>query len=102
MENHLPSKYDPNIYYWYYGTQVMHHFGGEPWERWNNAMREALVELQDARDTKQEAGRRRGNPWRARRQRRRPDLHYRAGRCTLEVYYRHLPIYRSIEIESEE
>ena len=31
---HLPSDRTPNIYYWYYGTQTLHHFGGEDWENW--------------------------------------------------------------------
>ena len=102
LAEHLPSRFEPNIYYWYYGTQVMHHLGGEAWELWNNATREALVELQE-RDG-HEAG-----SWS-------PiggaigghDTNV-GGRlyvtalaiCTLEVYYRHLPIYRAIEIESE-
>jgi hypothetical protein len=103
LENHLPNKYEPNIYYWYYGTQVMHHVGGEPWERWNNAMREALVELQvreghEAGSWTPEGGIHGG-------------LDVNSGGriymtalaiCSLEVYYRHLPIYRSIELDGEE
>jgi hypothetical protein len=103
LDEHLPNKYEPNIYYWYYGTQVMHHLGGEAWERWNNATREALIELQDRRGHLQgswppEGGAIGGH-----------DVSV-GGRlyvtalavCTLEVYYRHLPLYRSIEIAIEE
>jgi hypothetical protein len=103
LAEHLPSKDDPNIYYWYYGTQVMHHLGGEAWERWNNATREALVELQEregheAGSWAPEGGAIGGHDTRV------------GGRiymtalaiCTLEVYYRHLPIYRAIELVAEE
>jgi hypothetical protein len=83
-----PSK--TNLYYNYYATQVMRHYGGEQWKAWNAVMREQLVNTQATKGT--EAG-----SW------------YiagdhgsdRGGRiyCTamatmiLEVYYRHLPIY---------
>ncbi|MBM4000131.1 MAG: terpene cyclase/mutase family protein [Planctomycetes bacterium] len=81
---------DSNMYYNYYATQVMRHYGGEPWDRWNAKMRDFLVKTQSS------DGPARGS-W------------YiggdhgaeRGGRlyCTsmatmvLEVYYRHLPIY---------
>ncbi|HJS06030.1 MAG TPA: prenyltransferase/squalene oxidase repeat-containing protein [Pirellulales bacterium] len=102
LAEHLPSKDDPNIYYWYYGTQVMHHLGGEAWERWNNATREALVEMQErdgheAGSWSPEGGAIGGHDVRV------------GGRiymtalaiCTLEVYYRHLPIYRAITIAAD-
>jgi len=47
IENHLPDAERPNIYYWYYATQVMHHWGGEPWEVWNRHMQAALPPLQE-------------------------------------------------------
>jgi hypothetical protein len=103
LADHLPSKDEPNIYYWYYGTQVMHHMGGAAWERWNNAMREALVELQEregheAGSWSPVGGAIGGHDVRV------------GGRiyvtalsiCTLEVYYRHLPIYRANEVEGAE
>ncbi len=37
---------DPNAYYWYYATQVMHHYGGSPWDMWNNKMRVELPAAQ--------------------------------------------------------
>ena len=102
MAEHLPSRGEPNIYYWYYGTQVMHHLGGEVWQQWNDAMRDALVELRssghEAGSWSPIGGAIGGHDTRV------------GGRvyvtslaiCTLEVYYRHLPIYRAIEIEPEE
>ncbi|MCA9216979.1 MAG: terpene cyclase/mutase family protein [Planctomycetales bacterium] len=84
---------DTNVYYWYYATQVYHHMGGRDWEQWNSTMRELLP----AQQTKQgnEAG-----SWS-------PDSDRwgsQGGRLyttcmalfTLEVYYRHLPIYENI------
>jgi hypothetical protein len=94
-DDHRPSASDTNIYYWYYATQVMHHFGGLEWEKWNLRMRDILVSTQETR------GHLAGS-WR-------PGGEYsgEGGRiymtalaiCTLEVYYRHLPIYRQIELE---
>lgn len=100
---HLPKAESPNIYYWYYATQTMHHLGGEGWETWNTAARDTLIALQS--DEGHEAG-----SWD-------PvggaigghDVQS-GGRlymtslaiCTLEVYYRHLPIYRRIELVTPE
>ena len=95
IEEHLPYNGSPNIYYWYYGTQAMHHHGGPEWEQWNNQMRKILVESQV----------RRGHPagsWDPR------GPHAAAGgriymtalaTCTLEVYYRHLPIFRQLDLD---
>lgn len=80
-----------NIYFDYYATQVLHHWGGEPWTKWNNVMREYLV------TTQEKAGNAAGS-WK-------PltghddvsgGRHYRTcmSVMTLEVYYRHLPIYQ--------
>jgi hypothetical protein len=94
VQDHLPSRGSPNIYYWYYGTQVMHHFGGPEWDEWNVRMRDVLVTSQETRG--HEAG-----SWEPR-----GDHAGAGGRiymtalavCTLEVYYRHLPIFRQIEL----
>lgn len=95
VDDHLPSRRDRNIYYWYYGTQVMHHYGGEPWEKWNDKLRGLLISTQETR------GRYPGS-WDP------DDFEWgsRGGRiyttslavCTLEVYYRHLPIFHQIEL----
>jgi len=82
------------MYYWYYATQTFHHVGGPLWNRWNLRMRDILI------DTQKKGGGDAGS-WDPRGQ------HAGAGRlymtalatCTLEVYYRHLPIFRQIDIE---
>jgi hypothetical protein len=95
VDDHLPDARKMNIYYWYYATQVMHHHGGPEWERWNLKMRDVLTEMQDASGA--DAG-----SWK-------PDgPHGSAGgriymtslaTCTLEVYYRHAPIFRQIKLD---
>ena len=84
-----------NLYYDYYATQVLHHWGGEPWKKWNAVMREELVNSQARKG--HEAGSwfitAAGNP--------KANHNESVGRlyCTvmatmiLEVYYRHMPIY---------
>ena len=41
-----PPQTGGEFYYWYYATQVMHHYGGDPWEEWNPPMRDLLIDLQ--------------------------------------------------------
>lgn len=80
-----------DVYFYYYATQVMHHFGGEAWKDWNEKMREMLVKKQD-----NTSGANQGS-WA-------PDsdpFGRTGGRLmitslnllTLEVYYRYLPLY---------
>ncbi|MDY0166290.1 MAG: terpene cyclase/mutase family protein [Thermoguttaceae bacterium] len=98
LENHPPSKEAPDVYYWYYATQVMHHLGGDLWRRWNAQMRRVLCDTQES--TGHEAG-----SWAPR-----GPFADRGGRlfmtslavCTLEVYYRHLPLYADDLIEQTE
>ncbi len=86
-----------DMYHNYYATQVMHHWGGEEWERWNPKMREFLIRTQS------QEGHAEGS-WAPR------DLHgepggrlYMTCLCimTLEVYYRHLPLYQRQSVEQE-
>ena len=94
LDNHPPDADRPNVYYWYYATQTLHHVGGPEWERWNFLMRDALVNTQETR------GKLAGS-WAPRGE------HSSAGRvywtslavCTLEIYYRHLPIFRRVDLE---
>ncbi len=88
-----------NLYYDYYATQVMHHYGGSDWQRWNVAMRDYLVKTQF------DQGHTRGS-W-----------HFEGsdhgfapgGRlyCTalatmiLEVYYRHMPLYTDLSTKDK-
>ena len=87
------DKYD--MYYFYYSTQVMHFFEGDVWLKWNAAMRDALIKLQVA-DTSKAAT---NGSWDA------DKGEHMASKCgrlgttclallTLEVYYRHIPLYR--------
>ena len=46
LREHLP-RVGGELYYWYYATQVMHHYGGEPWDEWNHVMRDLLIESQE-------------------------------------------------------
>jgi len=95
ITQHLPSERAPNIYYWYYGTQALHHYGSAEWDMWNREMREILIKTQER------SGHQAGS-WDPRGE------HASAGgriymtalaACSLEVYYRHLPIFRQIDLE---
>jgi len=95
-----PSK--NNIYFNYYATQVMHHYGGEAWTKWNGVMRDQLVNSQvKAGDARAEKG-----SWT-------PTLGghiidaggrlYETSMCimTLEVYYRYLPLYKEQPVNGD-
>ena len=88
-----------NMYFNYYATQVMHHWGGEEWTRWNTVMREQLIRTQHPLTDGHLAG-----SWDI------ADPHGGGGgrlymTClsimTLEVYYRHLPMYSRENIKVE-
>jgi len=88
-----PSR--TNMYYNYYATQVMHQYGGELWTEWNKVMRDQLVASQ------RKKGHAKGS-WDV------TDRHGGAGgrlyqTClsimTLEVYYRHLPLYQHRDLD---
>ncbi|MFN5285116.1 MAG: prenyltransferase/squalene oxidase repeat-containing protein [Planctomyces sp.] len=90
-----PSR--ENMYYNYYATQVLHHWGGELWEQWNLKMREQLVTTQ----LRNGPG---AGSWDV------TDPHGNGGGriyqtalsvLTLEVYYRHLPMYRRLDEAAE-
>lgn len=79
-----------DMYYNYYAAQVLHHWGGPEWKRWNPRMRDLLVQTQI------KEGHAAGS-WDL------ADPHGRMGGrlymttlaiLTLEVYYRHLPLYQ--------
>ncbi len=96
LKNHMPDEDQANIYYWYYGTQVMHHFGGTPWKKWNEKMRDLLVESQVTRGKLAGSWNPRDFKWGSRGER----IYVTSlAVCTLEVYYRHLPLFQPIEFE---
>jgi hypothetical protein len=86
-----PSR--DNMYYNYYATQVLHHWGGTEWRRWNDVMREQLISSQIARGPAAGSWEPIGPHTRSGGQ------IYQTTLCllTLEVYYRHLPMYRHLE-----
>jgi len=88
----LPDWNKRNVYYWYYATQVLHHMEGKPWREWNEVMRKLLPEHQVTRGRERGSWDPMGDRW--------GDA---GGRLyvtclsiyVLEVYYRHLPLYRT-------
>lgn len=85
-----------NMYFNYYATQVMHHYGGYPWQKWNRVMREYLIETQGKKGHERGSwyfeGADHGSMTGGR-------LYCTAMACmTLEVYYRHMPLYREQSI----
>jgi hypothetical protein len=91
-----------NIYYLYYATQVMHHMQGESWSFWNlgadgsgkGGIRDTLISKQDTGATPRHSHQ--IGSWGG----------SQGGRIMatsltllcLEVYYRHLPLYRRDEV----
>jgi hypothetical protein len=92
----------PDMYYFYYATQVLHFAEGDEWKTWNEGplvngrrqggMRDWLISLQDLKEGPSFGS------WK-------PDGAIVGGNCgrigttalsllTLEVYYRHLPLYK--------
>ena len=95
VSDHAPSMNEPNIYYWYYATQLMHHYGGKPWTAWNKRMSDILTRTQLPRGKHAGSWEPRG-PYSGSGGR----LYVTAlSICTLEVYYRHLPLFRPIELD---
>ncbi len=97
LAEHPPHVRRSDMYYWYYATQVMHHMGSPYWPEWNEQMREILVRTQETRGHAAGSWAPRGG-------------HDRAGGrlymtslaiCCLEVYYRHLPLYRQVALEGD-
>ena len=83
-----PDRND--MYYNYYATQVLHHWGGKVWHEWNNVLREQLVLTQEkdgpAAGSWRPAGSHSNKGGRI--------YQTTLSLMTLEVYYRHLPLYR--------
>jgi hypothetical protein len=94
-DENLPRASQPNIYYWYYGTQTLHHYGGPQWEQWNLKMRDVLTLTQrkdgHAAGSWDPSGPHSGEGGRI--------YMTSLAICSLEVYYRHLPIFRQIAVD---
>ncbi len=82
-----PRKDD--LYYSYYGTQVLRHQGGPAWEKWNKKMRDDLVGSQESK------GHAAGSWLSSGRHADKGGRLYATSLATmiLEVYYRHMPLY---------
>lgn len=91
-----PSK--GNMYYNYYATQVMRHYEGEKWDKWNVEMRDFLVNSQDKNAHQTGSWFMQGDHG---------STHGGRIYCTsmstmiLEVYYRHMPIYAKAAAEED-
>jgi hypothetical protein len=95
MEN-LPPESAASFgaaYYFYHATQVLHHMEGSDFDLWNYRMREHLIRTQEKQGHKAGSWNPEGVDWAK-----------AGGRLyatslalmTLQVYYRHLPLYRPI------
>ncbi len=99
MKNWMPDRNKFNMYYYYYATQVAHFYDGPEWQEWNigkngkKGMRDILIDLQVPEGRGANSG-----SWDA-------DTGMIGSHCgrlgttclallTLEVYYRHLPLYK--------
>ena len=83
---------DRDVYYWYYATQVLHHFGGPLWRRWNDVMKVELPKAQVKNGA--EVG-----SWAPQQDRWGKNSGRLYTTCLslycLEVYYRHMPLYKA-------
>ena len=100
LSDRLPAEGTPqnpqrDTYYWYYATQVMFHMGGDRWKKWYGNLYPMLIRSQKKEG--EYAGSWEPNG-------RIPDAWGRFGGrlyvttlnlLSLEVYYRHLPIYEA-------
>jgi hypothetical protein len=77
------------VYYWYYASQTLHHYGGEEWDAWNANLREVLPAIQEKKGREQGSWSPRDDEWGSVGGRL-----FMSSLClyTLEIYYRHLPL----------
>lgn len=96
IEKHIaPNPPDAkNIYYTYYAAQVMFHVGGDGWKKWNDKMRDALLDAQEKKNGPMQGSWPPGGPHGATGGRL---MQTSLSLLTLEVYYRHAPYFRLAE-----
>ncbi|NOT31636.1 MAG: hypothetical protein HOP15_14410 [Planctomycetes bacterium] len=84
-----------DYYYWYYGTLALHQVGGPRWEKWNAALKTALVEHQRRDERQDEYGSWDPiDPWSSEGGR----VYATALNClTTEVYYRYPRVFGTSE-----
>jgi len=86
------SGVDSNLYYWYYATLAMYQLQGVHWERWNDALREAVASRQ-VKEGPQAGSWDTNDLWGGHGGR----IYTTAlAALTLEVYYRFLPLYAEV------
>ena len=90
----LPSANHNNMYYHYYGTQLMKQVGGPAWVQWNGRMRDLLTKSQETNGPAAGSWSGAHDYWAKRGGGRL--LTTSLALCTLEVYYRQLPLYRKV------
>ncbi|HVX11936.1 MAG TPA: prenyltransferase/squalene oxidase repeat-containing protein [Pirellulales bacterium] len=93
----IKPDWQRDSYYWYYATQVMFQMGGPHWDAWNERLRPLLVDKQISDGPLAGSWEPLGDV---------PDRWGREGGriyvtamhlLMLEVYYRHLPLYRTLD-----
>ncbi len=91
----FPSKKNFNMYAAFYITQAAHHLGGRHWEKWNGAVRDLLIELQDkGNDPKHAHQKGSWSPNKAIYAKEGGRLMFTSlALITLEAYYYHIPLY---------
>ncbi|MEM7457637.1 MAG: prenyltransferase/squalene oxidase repeat-containing protein, partial [Planctomycetota bacterium] len=89
--NEVPSADHVNLYYWYYGTMAAYQSGGSSWDRWNQALKRALLTTQEREGSNMGSWAPVGvwAPYGGR-----VYSTAMAALC-LEVYYRYLPVYET-------
>jgi len=93
----MNRRNERDVYYWYYATLMFHNLGGRHWKTWNEAMMQRVCENQERKEGENKGSWSPILPTQ--------DTYASEGRLyvtclsiyILEVYYRHLPIYRQIQ-----
>jgi hypothetical protein len=93
LMNHLPDDGFPNVYYWYYATQVMHNMSGYEWDAWNHKIRDLLVrtQIRNVGECANGSWAPANDAWGMRGGRL---MQTSLSTLTLEVYYRYLPLFK--------
>jgi hypothetical protein len=92
LKNKIDYKRLPtDSYYWYYATQVLHHMDGSDWDQWNAVMRVEVPRHQVKTGAEKGSWSSVDDEWGTKGGRL---YHTCLSIYMLEVYYRHLPIYK--------
>lgn len=95
---HLPGIGEDNVYYWYYGTLAMFQFQDKNWQRWNDALQNRLIALQEPDQSYLSGSWPPDRVWGGYGGR----VYSTAMSCLcLEVYYRYLPLYHRSNLASQ-